>query len=412
MELRRLSVERYKGYRELTQLDIAPLTILLGPNNSGKSALVRAIQLLAGGLIPENRNSTEPLPLASGGIRHGETFGDLVTGCAVHGKLTLSAVLRTDSSELSMSATVRNVIAPPRPSERQIEHWHLCSGMDSVVLDREDFSERSLYRVSVSGAKPNFLQVDWEHLIPSKPNGFDKWLGPRIASITSWARGVRHLQCPRFIRQGPLIRNGQPPKNLGPDGRNTPLILLNDPELLNSVNEWYRRVFGVNLRFVAQGTYAEFVVETTFGNTKVQFEQAGRSLAYALPIVVLALSADRSGPGVDVIEHPEAMLHPTAQADIAELLLDNLAGAVRPMIIETHSELLLLRVRRWIAEGKMPADHVHIYWVSMEPERGSFLRKIRINRRGEIQNWPIGVFTEDYEEVLAIRRAARQEPRL
>ncbi len=35
------------------------------------------------------------------------------------------------------------------------------------------------------------------------------------------------------------------------------------------------------------------------------------------------------------------------------------------------------------------------------------LRKIRINARGELDSWPDGVFIEDYEEILAIRRAAR-----
>ena len=35
------------------------------------------------------------------------------------------------------------------------------------------------------------------------------------------------------------------------------------------------------------------------------------------------------------------------------------------------------------------------------------LQKIRINQNGEMDSWPDGVFIEDYEEILAIRRAAR-----
>ena len=46
MELRRISLERYKGYGRRVEVDLAPLTILVGPNNSGKTALAQAIQLL------------------------------------------------------------------------------------------------------------------------------------------------------------------------------------------------------------------------------------------------------------------------------------------------------------------------------------------------------------------------------
>ena len=52
MELREFSVERYKGYAELAKVELAPLTILVGSNNSGKTALAQVIQLLAGGLAP------------------------------------------------------------------------------------------------------------------------------------------------------------------------------------------------------------------------------------------------------------------------------------------------------------------------------------------------------------------------
>ena len=121
----------------------------------------------------------------------------------------------------------------------------------------------------------------------------------------------------------------------------------------------------------------------------------------------MALTARTAGPGVDVVEHPEAELHPAAHGEIAELLIDNLSGSDRPLVIETHSEMVLLRARRWVAEGRLPAENVVVYWVQAEPGRGSILHKILIDERGEMESWPNGVFIEDYEEILAIRRAAR-----
>ena len=141
----------------------------------------------------------------------------------------------------------------------------------------------------------------------------------------------------------------------------------------------------------------------------VRIDQAGRGLSHVLPVAATALSARRLGSGVDIIEHPEAELHPAAHAEIAELLLENLTGPERPLIVETHSEMILLRARRWIAEGRLPAGHVLVYWVHAEPGRGSIVEKIRIREDGEMETWPDGVFIENYEEILAIRRAARRK---
>ena len=165
----------------------------------------------------------------------------------------------------------------------------------------------------------------------------------------------------------------------------------------------------MRIDLVAQGRYFDLVSGTPHGKGDVRIGQAGRGLSHVLPVVVTALAARRAGPGVDVIEHPEAELHPAAHADIAELLLENLAGPARPLIVETHSEMILLRARRWVAEGRLPAGDVLVYWVHTEPGRGSLLTKIGIQANGEMETWPDGVFIENYEEILAIRRAARGE---
>lgn len=117
------------------------------------------------------------------------------------------------------------------------------------------------------------------------------------------------------------------------------------------------------------------------------------------------LTADQSGPGVDIIEHPETGLQPAAHAHVAELFLEHLAKRERSMILETHSEMILLRTRRWIAEKRLSPEDVLVYWLYVDPDDGAGLRKITINERGQIGNWPHGIFLEDYQEVSAIRRA-------
>ena len=406
MELRKLGLERYKGYARRVEADLAPLTILVGPNNSGKTALAQAIQLVAGGLAAPDGDAREPLPLESGGVRHGETFEDLVTRRDAHGRLRLFISLADERGETSLSATVTNVMAPERPAERQISDWRLGSDDGEIVAERQGFGAGSDYRISVSGTQPDLRTVAWRGLLPRQPGKLAAWLDPLVDSLAAWAGGVRHLQCPRRLLPSPFLAAEHVPASIGPDGRRAPLALAADDALRESVRDWYGRTFGVRIDVVAQGRYFDLVTGTPI-HGDVRLGQSGRGLSHVLPVVVTALSARQAGPGVDVIEHPEAELHPAAHADVAELLLDNLAGPARPLIVETHSEMVLLRARRWVAEGRLPAGHVLVYWIHTEPPRGSVVEKIRIRADGEMETWPDGVFIEDYEEILAIRRAAR-----
>ena len=407
MELRRLGIERYKGYTQWAEVQLAPLTILVGPNNSGKTALAQTIQLLAGGLTPSESDVSEPLPLASGRIRHGETFEDLVTGRPVHGQLRMSAALVDDTGETSLSATIQNVVTPDRPSARQIAEWRLASGDNEIFAERQGLDDRSDYLISVSGAAPQPRQLDWRGLLPSQPGNLVDWAEARVHALRSWARGVRHLRCPRSLLASPFHPQESPPKVLGPDGKDTPLVLAADHELRKSVRKWYRNAFGETIDVEEWGFLSGLVAGSPARSINVRLEQSGRGLSQVLPVVVTALTAEAAGPGVDVIEHPEAELHPAAHAEIAELLLANLPGPIRPVVVETHSEMMLLRARRWIAEGRLPAEDVLVYWIHAEPGSGSVPRKITINERGEMDSWPDDVFIEDYEEILAIRRAAR-----
>ena len=407
VELRHFSLERYKGYARRAEVELAPLTILVGPNNSGKTALAQAVPLLAGGLAPADGDAREPLPLESCGIRHGDSFADLVTGRAVHGRLRLSITLAGKDSQSSLSVTVRNVEAPGREPERQISDWRLQSNRREIAAERQGFGEASDYRISVPGESPHVRPVVWRGLLPGQPRALAEWIGPQVEALKTWAAGVRHLRCPRRLLASAFRASERAPASIGSDGRDAPLALAADDALRESVRDWYGKTFGVRLDVVAQGSYSDLVTGTPVRDGDVRIGQAGRGLSHVLPVVVTALSARGAGSGVDIIEHPEAELHPAAHADIAELLIENLPGPARPLIVETHSEMILLRARRWIAEGRLPAGHVLVYWVHTEPGRGSMLEKIRISENGEMETWPDGVFIEDYEEILAIRRAAR-----
>lgn len=408
MKLLRFSVERYKGYAKPTQVELAPLTIFVGSNNSGKSALAQAIQLLAGGLLSSDIEDPEPLPLKSGGIRHGQVFEDLVTGRSAHGWLTVSADLASNDNQLSFSATVQNVEAPPKAPKRQLTEWKLHCDKHHIEISRAGFDEQSPY--SITGPRGTSLttQVHWQGLLPRPVDTLPSLFRPRIDELRTWASGVRYLQCPRRVRNSPFLYVDRRIGSIGASGRDAPRALASDDRLRDSVRDWFSDAFGVSIDVSTQGLYREVMAGIATHGRNVRLSQSGRGLSQVLPVVVISMTARAAGPGVDIIEHPEAELHPAAHAHVADLLLSGLAGPDRPLVVETHSPMLLLRTRRWIAEGRLSADKVIIYWIQVDPHHGSIPKRITVGENGDLDGWPHGVFIEDYEEVIAIRRAVRR----
>ena len=137
--------------------------------------------------------------------------------------------------------------------------------------------------------------------------------------------------------------------------------------------------------------------------------RAGEGLQQVLPVVLHQLWRQQQDHGsfLDVVEQPELHLHDAAQAPLADLFIDTALQRQGQVLVETHSEPLLLRVQRRVAEGRISCDDIALYFVSTG-EAGSELRRIGLNTDGEVDWWPEGVFEEDFQEVAALRRAQRK----
>ena len=104
MPLARLFIENYRCFRDRQYLDVRPITVVLGKNNSGKSALVRSPMILEAGV-----RNTMPIPFDL--ERLGESasdFVDLIHNRVEHGSLTVGFELAGQES-VSVEATVQNI---------------------------------------------------------------------------------------------------------------------------------------------------------------------------------------------------------------------------------------------------------------------------------------------------------------
>jgi predicted ATPase len=133
----------------------------------------------------------------------------------------------------------------------------------------------------------------------------------------------------------------------------------------------------------------------------------GEGVSQLLPIVA-GVVATPAGECL-VVEQPEIHLHPAAQADLADLFIKNLdASGEKQFVIESHSEHLLLRLRRRVAEGRISPSKIGVLIV--DRSRGnSHVRALELTDRGHFEDWPSGFFEEGYEEALKLAHAAARK---
>jgi predicted ATPase len=180
--------------------------------------------------------------------------------------------------------------------------------------------------------------------------------------------------------------------------------------LLSLVNEWVSRRLGLLGKLRATSLNASrrlwsLLGDEKEGSTGINIAAMGRGLSQVLPIVAQTLLV-RPG-GCLLIEQPETQLHPRAQADLADLFVENVARG-RQFIIETHSEHILLRIRRRVAEHTLSPDKVSILFVEKR-DGVSHARRLTLNAHGHFADWPDGFFDEAHQEAMALARAQATE---
>jgi predicted ATPase len=126
-------------------------------------------------------------------------------------------------------------------------------------------------------------------------------------------------------------------------------------------------------------------VVTRLGASEVLLTDVGFGVSQVLPVITL-LQYVPEGSTV-ILEQPEIHLHPLAQAGLADVIINAANHRHVQVIVESHSEHLLLRLQRRIAEEIIPADDVKLYFCDA-PAGVSKLTPLEIDLFGRVANWP------------------------
>lgn len=378
-------------------MEIAPVTVVLGKNNSGKSALVRAPLVLATGF---DTDSTAPLDLERLGPDAPDSFTDLIYNQSPHGKIKFEVEV-TGERPFSLDATLQYVdevstalIADFRlRSDRTEVEWHWWppsspGEADLIYTDRNG---------------DNATNVDFAGLLP-RDTAAALSLGPIRYLSSHRDRGERHHRLPFGQRL-----------EIGTRAEHVAAVLAHDRaraagKLIDTVNGYLRHIVeGWQIDEIDAGPLWTTVLTRPGTRLKVNLADAGTGLSQVLPILVqCALDEHYSEPGqapLQIIEEPEMHLHPAAHAELADLYLRTAQATGTRFLVETHSETLLLRLRRRIAEDAYPPEMIAVYMVE-QADGASTVRRVDIDAIGRLgEEWPEGYFSTDYHDARLLAAA-------
>jgi hypothetical protein len=152
----------------------------------------------------------------------------------------------------------------------------------------------------------------------------------------------------------------------------------------------------------------ELILRDLRTRTVVSHRDVGIGVSQVLPVLVAAYA---SRERLLAIEQPEIHLHPALQAELGDVFLESALGAARnTLLLETHSEHLILRILRRIREttdGELPEgatavrpEQVAVLYV--QPGRdGAEVLHIPVTPDGDFERpWPEGFFAERAKELF------------
>ena len=377
--LREIRVKGYKAFRDLTSIEIKPITLIIGKNSSGKSSLLKLLPMLENML---SGNIDYPLLMTNKGISMGAEYEDLFYKRGTSGLglgLQYSDEVKIGASYFTNAGAIA------------LEKYSVFHGeQEGHKLLQDDKS-------SIHG----LIEKDMFHQLGIN----EEDLKIKVNYI-----GPFRIPAPHCV-----VYQGQDNTlTVGYDGRGAYNILLNsyrlDKELYRKVSEWMgTNLEGQQLDFGntanSSGVYNLQVAKDGY---KTNMTGVGQGVAQVLPIITQSYIAEEGS--INAIEQPALHLHPACHSCISYRLGQSAKERHCSYVIESHSENLLLGFRHLVVNPDVDftPDDIVIYFVDRdEEEQVAFLEKITINDNGDLSSWPTGVFSEGFELLREINRMRR-----
>ena len=220
---------------------------------------------------------------------------------------------------------------------------------------------------------------------------------------------IRHLSPVRDESQRVIVASPPPMDSVGQRGQYTlphlQELMAEHPERYEFIQPHLESVAGIDdIRFSRSSGYvSRALAKNKTTGAEVLVAEYGFGVSQCLPIFVQGALMPRYTSLM--VEQPEAQLHPTAQLEMGSYFAGLWNQRRVGSIIETHSDNILLRLRRLIAMGDLSPMDVSVAFFTFDENNKNMptIKNLDINEDGSMQaGLPMEFFGADVIEGLQL----------
>ena len=377
--LKRILIENFKSISH-QQISLAPITVLIGPNRSGKSSILQALGVLKGFVENAKRPIDALFDLYSVNLG---SYKDVVYKHNDELLMKIGVDIGNEDVDLNFSFQLGSQsstsISWKKPFKVEAESlitlpWSPKPEEASFKYDDED------------------LTFVW--------NGLDAAVKPEPKPELSELINIHKKEIQNmhillsnrgFMRPIYQRKKAQLPITLSVT-EDEIASLLEDADFETRVQAWTQDVFGVRVEAKTVPPNVSLISRLRYFAPNIVNEGFGLNQATYM-FSVLAAAKEGSLIG---IEEPEISLHPRAQSKLASVFLDVAETMNKCILITTHSEHLLIALLTLIANGRLAPDRLAI-WSMERKGYTSKATQLEINEKGQVE----GGITDFFEHELS-----------
>ena len=455
--IQKFSLQNFKAWENTGNIRFAPITVFFGPNSSGKTSLMQSLLLLKQTVdSPDRQNALhlgdQKTPVDLGTLsdilytHNPEKKLDIRIDWILPEELKIRNVLnkfKYRANILGFEAQIGTQLPSERPILERFEYTLKHAQSDqcsfSMQLDSDNSKTKSTaYRLEAKsydlkrtrGRKWTLPQPDKFYGFPDEAvayyqnTGFLPDLSLELERLFSRIHYVGPL---RGYPRRSYIWSGEVPEHVGILGERAieSLLAARQRHFNRGPNTRYKPFEEVIARWMQDMRLIEsFDVQQIAPNRKeyevtvrsgsqmppVRLTDVGFGISQVLPVIVECFYVPANS--IVLFEQPEIHLHPSVQADLADLFIEAVQAREHgvgdrdiQLIVESHSEHFLRRLQRRIAEEAIAPDDIAMYFCSTQ-KQGSIIQELEVDDYGNISNWPENFFGDEMGDLLAMTEAA------
>lgn len=418
-----IRMKNFKSWQDSGSVKLAPLTGFFGTNSSGKSSLLQMLLLLK-----QTVGKDEVLffgdekSLVNLGnfqeVIHGHKLGNelyLGLSCKLSHTVPYDLIVTTQGQMLNFS--FETVIREVEGSQviKDFRYSSLTS-RTRVVWEDNNLFVNNQNSIPIHAQNCYGLPSSENSDVPEVLTGFTSVFEELFSHV--YYLGPVRVHPKRYYHW-----EGDHPEDIGRWGDKVIDALLSarvdkrtiqreekEIPIEDRISEWLREM-NLAHSFILERTGSrseknyDVRIQKSESGTKVTLADMGYGLSQFLPVLVLCYYAPAGS--TLILEQPGIHLHPKVQSQLADLLIEVITERNLQILIESHSEHLLNRLQRRIAEGKIAVDQTALYFCR-HINGASKIDKLDMDEFGNIANWPENFFGDEMGDLFAMTEAQRE----